>query len=188
MDTLPIEDQIVASIRRIIRAVDVHSRALVEEFGLTGPQLAVLREAARLGAVTVTPLARAVHLSQPTVTGILDRLERRRLVERLRDTRDRRSVMVSVTMAGQSLLNRTPSLLQDRFRRQLAKLAEWERTHILATLQRIASMMEADSLDASPVLAPGPMDAPGKASGAPTSESVSVNPRNAKREPNAQRT
>ncbi|HRX84918.1 MAG TPA: MarR family transcriptional regulator [Phycisphaerae bacterium] len=158
MEIMSAEDQIVAAIRRIIRAVDVHSRRLVEEHGLTGPQLAVLREAARLGRAPVSAIARAVHVSQPTVTGILDRLERHGLVERHRDDADRRAVIVTVTVPGHQLLNRAPSLLQDRFRRELMKLRDWERTMTLATLQRIAEMMEADSLDASPVLVAGPLE------------------------------
>ncbi len=160
LDTeLAIEDQIVASIRRIMRAIDLHSRRLVEEHGLTGPQLATLRQAARLGRTTIGTLARAVHLSQPTVTGILDRLERRKLVDRTRDCADRRVVNVVVTDAGHQLLNRAPSLLQDRFRRELGKLLEWERTMTLAALQRIAEMMDAEGLEASPVLITGPVDA-----------------------------
>jgi len=156
---LSTEDQIVAAIRRIIRAVDLHSRHLVDEYGLTGPQLATLREVARLGKASIGAVARAAHVSQPTVTGILDRLERRGLVERSRDGADRRTVNVTATAAGDEILARAPSLLQDRFHRELGRLQEWERTMTLATLQRIAEMMEVQSLEASPVLAPGPLDA-----------------------------
>ena len=53
------------------------------------------------------------------------------------------------------------SLLQDRFRTKLAKLEEWEQTLTLATLQRIASMMEAEDLEAAPVLVTGSVEAPG---------------------------
>lgn len=153
------EDQIIAAIRRIIRGVDLHSRKLVEAFGLTGPQLAVLGAAARLGRISVSALARVVHLSQPTVTGILDRLVRRGLMERVREDRDRRSVIVIVTLQGHDVLVKAPSLLQDRFRRELTKLREWELTMTLGTLQRIAEMMEADGLEASPILVAGPIDA-----------------------------
>lgn len=171
---LSAENKIVAAIRRIMRAVELHSRQLVDEHGLTGPQLAVLREAGRLGATSVSSLARAVHLSQPTVTGILDRLSRHGYVKRVRDESDRRSVKVEVTMAGQQLLNRAPSLLQDRFRRELVKLSDWERSMILATLQRIAAMMEAETLEASPVLVAGPMDDPGASSDAAIDSNVTA--------------
>ncbi|MBN2562705.1 MAG: winged helix-turn-helix transcriptional regulator [Phycisphaerae bacterium] len=156
---LSMEDQIVAAIRRIMRAVDLHSRRLAEEHGLTGPQLATLKAAARLGEASTGALARAVHLSGPTVTGILDRLAKRGLVGRARNGQDRRGVTVRLTSSGEDVLAAAPSLLQDRFRQELVKLEDWEQTMLLAMLQRIAAMMDAESIDASPVLVPGPVNA-----------------------------
>ena len=158
---LTIENQIVAALRRIIRAIDLQSRRLVEEFGLTGPQLVTLQTAAELGPLSAGALAKTVHLSRPTLTGILDRLERQGLISRLRDERDRRSWSVTVTPAGKTILDATPSLLQDRFRSELAKIEEWERTLMLATLQRIGWMMEAEDLEAAPVLVTGSVDGAG---------------------------
>ena len=154
-DALAIEDQIIAALRRIIRAVDLHSRWLVERYGLTWPQLAVLREAERLKAVPAGELARAANLSQATVTGILDRLERRELISRTRSGQDRRSVIVTITEAGDAILKTEPSLLQEQFRQRLIELQEWERTMMLGTLQRMAQMMEAEDIEAAPVLVTG---------------------------------
>jgi DNA-binding MarR family transcriptional regulator len=165
---LSIEDQIVAAIRRIMRAVDLHSRHLAEAHGLTGPQLAILQAASRLGVASSTGvLARAVHLSGPTVTGILDRLARSGLVERTRSGQDRRSVTITVTPLGEEVLAAAPSLLQDRFRAELERVEDWEQSMILAMLQRIAAMMDAESLDASPVLVQGPVDAATQAEAPP---------------------
>jgi len=150
-----LENLIVASIRRIVRAVDLHSRHLVEAHGITAPQLATLAEAGRLGGATIGVLARAVHLSQPTVSGILDRLERHGLVHRERSDRDRRSVVVTLTDEGRKLLRESPSLLQDRFRDELARLEGWERHWLLSALERIAAMMDAEQIDAAPVLESG---------------------------------
>ncbi len=152
---LSIENQIVAAIRRIIQAVELNSRRLVEEIGLTGPQLAVLREAARSRPMPVGALARSVHLSQPTVTGVLNRLEKRGLIQRIRRSDDRRAVNVSITEAGRKLSESAPSLLQDNFLRKLGQLESWEQTMILSILQRIAGMMDAEKIDASPLLLTG---------------------------------
>ena len=154
-----IEESIVSALRRIVRAIDLQSRRMVDACGLTGPQLVVLREAAHLSGTSVSALARAVSLSQPTVSGILERLERRGLVRRERSQTDRRSVFVSVTPEGARTLKDAPSLLQDRFQRELARLEEWERTQMLATLQRVAGMMDAESIDAAPLLETGAIDA-----------------------------
>jgi len=152
---LPLEEQVIVALRRITRAIDLHSRVLLQKNGLTIPQLSALQAIQRLQPITIGALARDIHLGSATVTGILGRLEKRGLIDRARGDRDRRSVVVQLTEDGTKLVAEAPSLLQDRFRRELAKLQEWEQTMILATLQRIASMMDAESIEAAPVLVPG---------------------------------
>jgi DNA-binding MarR family transcriptional regulator len=158
-NALPLEEQVIAALRRITRAIDLHSRLLLQKNGLTIPQLAALQAVQRLQPITVGVLAREIHLGAATLTGILGRLESRGLVSRTRGDRDRRSVVVQLTDAGAKLVAEAPSLLQDRFRRELAKLQEWEQTMILAMLQRIASMMDAEDIEAAPVLVPGVVSA-----------------------------
>ena len=155
---LDTEWQIVASIRRIVRAIDLHSRHLAEEFGLTGPQLSVLQAASRLESATPGAIAREVRLSPATVTGIVSRLERRDLLRRSRGQVDRRTVRLELTDEGRRMIADAPSLLQDRFREELAHLEDWERSMILSVLQRIAGMMDAESLEAPPHLLPDSRD------------------------------
>jgi DNA-binding MarR family transcriptional regulator len=149
---LTLEDQIVVALRRITRAIDLRSRTLLQDYGLTAPQLTTLRAIARLEPASAGAIADQVHLARPTVTGILDRLERRGLIRRARGERDRRSVAISLSDEGRAVLQRAPSLLQDQFQEGLLRLPEWERTQILATLQRIADMMDAAKIEAAPVL------------------------------------
>ncbi len=155
-----LEEAIVASLRRIVRAIDLRSRQLVDQLGVTGPQLMVLREARRIGSAPISALARKVNLSQPTVSGIVDRLEKSGLARRDRSASDRRSVAVTITPAGGRVLRDAPSLLQDRFNSELARLEQFEQTQILATLQRIAWMMNAEDIDAAPLLETGALTAP----------------------------
>jgi len=142
-DRLALEDQMIAAMRRITRATDLHSRSLIQQHGLTAPQLAALQAAGHLQPISAGALARAIHLSQATITGIVARLEARGLIARCRSGNDRRSVMITVTEQGSAVLRETPSLLQSRFRCQLDNLPQWEQTQILATLQRVATMMDA---------------------------------------------
>lgn len=174
------EQQIVAAIRQIVRAVDLHSRRLVENYGLTGPQLATLQAAQRLAPASPSAIARAVHLSQATVTGILHRLERRGLIVRRRNGDDRRVVIIELTPDGNRLLSATPSLLQDRFRVELERLDDWERLMILSTLQRVAKLMDAEQLDAAPHLISDIVDlAAGASSQVPVPPSVTRAPSDA---------
>jgi DNA-binding MarR family transcriptional regulator len=158
-EQLDAEDQIVVAIRRIMHAFELHSRQLVDRAGMTLPQLAVLRKTAELGRTPIGSLARAVHLSQPTVSGILDRLERRGLLQRVRDEHDRRAVNINITASGEELLSRAPSQLQDAFREQLQELQEWELTQMLSVLQRVAAMMETGRTSGSRRPASGLLDA-----------------------------
>lgn len=158
-NSLTLEDQILVALRRIMRAIDLRSRTLLQDYGLTAPQLTALHAISRLQPVTASVLAKDIHLGQPTVTGIVTRLERRGLIERNRGERDRRSVNISLTEEGERVLRDAPSLLQDQFLQKLGGLKEWERTQILATLQRIADMMDAGAIDAAPVLSSELVDA-----------------------------
>jgi len=149
-------EQIVSALRRIIRAVDLHSRFLAQRYGLTGPQLVVLQYLDKQGARTTGELAEGVALGQATLSNILERLEGRKLLRRRRSTEDKRRVINELTKAGRDAIRVAPPLLQDRFVRELEKLEDWERSQILSTLQRVAHMMHAQDIDASPVLASGP--------------------------------
>ncbi len=152
-------DQVVIALRRIIRAVDLHSRVLVTRYGLTGPQLTVLKALRGNEGVSVTRLGEAVHLSQATVTGILDRLTRAGLVTRQRSTEDRRRMEVWLTDAGRETLGQAPPALQEHFGGKFRRLPEWEQTMILAAMQRLVAILEARDLDAAGILTTGPMDA-----------------------------
>lgn len=151
-------ESVLVALRRIVRAIDVHSRQLVQQFGVTGPQLVVLQELARSGAVPVGSLAKAVNLSHATVTGIVTRLEKRGFVVRCNDNQDRRRVLVEATAEGTTVLATGPLPIQDSFVSEFERLQDWEKNLILSSLQRIVSMMEATELEAAPILATGPID------------------------------
>ncbi len=135
-------EAVLLALRRIARAIDLHSKRLVQRYGLTGPQALVLRSLLLVSELSVGELARRVNLSQATVTDILDRLEKRALVQRTRSTADKRRVLVRATADAKALGDALP-LLQESFVAEFRRLQEWEQTLILSSLQRVASMMDA---------------------------------------------
>ena len=155
------DDQVLISLRQIIRATDLYSRQLNKTVGLTAPQLLILRSILDLGAISISQLSREVSLSQATVTTIIDRLEKRGLVTRHRSNQDRRVVHATLTDEGEAMVSKAPAPLQDTFGRRFAALQDWEQSMIVAALQRVASMMNAEDIDAAPVLHVGdPTDQP----------------------------
>lgn len=151
-------DEVLIALRKIIRATDLYSRKLSKEAGLTAPQLLIMQAVAARGEMTMGDIAAEVSLSQATVTTILDRLEPRGLLVRERGASDKRRVYAHLTDAGQQLLARAPAPLQDEFLAQFEQLREWEQSLILSSLQRVAAMMNANDIDASPVLDVGAID------------------------------
>jgi DNA-binding MarR family transcriptional regulator len=157
-----IEDVLVA-IRRVIRATDLHSKHLAKTTGLTAPQILLLQTIRDKGEVTIGELANEISLSQATVTTILDRLEKRNLIYRERSKQDKRKVHAHLTQSGTDILEDAPIPLQDHFTKQFDELEQWEQSMIITALQRVAQMMDAQDLDASPVLDIGKLDRPDQA-------------------------
>lgn len=151
-------EEVLVALRRLIRATDLHSRYLNKTSGITAPQLLVMQVLRNLGPQISSTIAKEVNLSQATVTNILDRLEQRDLIERNRSTEDKRKVFVSLTDQGLERIKNAPLPLQEYFVRQFKELPEWEQTMILSSLQRLAGMMDAQQIDASPVLEVGDID------------------------------
>lgn len=148
--------KILQGLRKIIRAIDLHSRKLVGTHHITGPQLICLITVVEEGPCTLKQIAQRVFLSPSTVVGILDRLEAKGLVLRARDTRDRRLVNVTATATGRTLVENAPSPLQEGLAGALKRLPEIEQATIALSLQRIVDLMEAEAIDAAPVLDTGP--------------------------------
>ncbi|MFL0799786.1 MAG: MarR family transcriptional regulator [Agarilytica sp.] len=151
-------EAVLVALRRVIRATDLHSKHLAKTTGLTAPQILLLQTIRDKGDASIGELANEISLSQATVTSILDRLEKRELVYRERSKEDKRKVHAYLTDQATDTLKEAPIPLQEHFARQFGDLQEWEQTMIISSLQRIAQMMDAQHIDASPVLDVGVLD------------------------------
>ncbi len=149
MNTKQLPGLVLASLRRIVRAIDLQSRQLVRSHGLTGPQALLLGELFQTDGTTVGRLAGRVSLSQATVTDILKRLEQKGLVIRRRSSTDKRCVQVCLTPAARDLMQAAPPVLQEKFLCAFNALQEWEQHQLIASLQRVADMMDVRYVDAT---------------------------------------
>lgn len=166
-------EQVLIALRRVIRATDLYSKHLAKTSGLTAPQILLLQAIRDRGQVTIGELAEEISLSQATVTTIIDRLEKRGLVYRQRSTEDKRKVHAFLTEKAEQVLQDAPMPLQEHFARQFDALQNWEQNMILSSLQRVAEMMDAQHIDASPILDIGTLDrssTPAEKGAAPGSE------------------
>ena len=133
---------IVKSIRRLVRAENLDSQKISKQFGLTGPQSLVLRLLTQKGALSSADLSRQMYVSPSNITGIIDRLEKKRLVERIRKQGDRRVALITLTQSGQKLGKTIPDPIEKKFINQLADL-EPEHLQILAiTMNQILNLTD----------------------------------------------
>lgn len=151
------ELRILQALRRIMRAIDLHSRNLLANHRITGPQLITLLAVFERGPLTSAEIARRIHLSPSTMVGILDRLEEKALIRRVRHEEDRRRILIHLTENGRELLKRAPSPLQSRLAQALSSLSSLETSTIARSLERVVELMGASALDAAPMLVSGPI-------------------------------
>lgn len=147
-----LRSDVLVALRRIMRATSLYSRKLEKSVGLTVPQLMVIRAIGSKGVLTAGELAREVSLSQATVTTILNRLEQRQLLTRERSEQDRRRLRLKLTEAGEVVFREAPQPLQNTFSARFDALSKWEQHQIVASLTRVAEMMDAGDLDVLPLL------------------------------------
>jgi DNA-binding MarR family transcriptional regulator len=157
------------ALRRIVRAHDLHSKALVKATGLTAAQLVIIKGIAELGEVTSTALSAYADISPATVVTVLDNLEERGIIQRYRSGQDRRIVHTRLTELGAGMLAQAPPPLGKVFSARLASLPEARRLELVAALTEFADML-------MPSIAPAPVGT-GPGIGEPTSLAGKSRPR-----------
>lgn len=142
--------RVMDSLRRVVHALRVATRASERSFGLSAAQLFVLRQIALAPGVSMTHLARRTRTTQSSVSEVVARLVRRGFVDRHPAASDRRRAQLSLTPAGTALLDHAPESVQERLLAGLARLSEADRR---ALADGMEAWLAASGLEAvAPVL------------------------------------
>ena len=132
----------VELLHRIFQAVDLFSKKVLRDFGVSGPQVWALRTIASSKVVSMGVLAQRMHLHMSTVTGIIDRLEAGNLVLRERSRRDARIMELRVTPKGRAILAKAPEPPRSKAARRLGRLPPGELRRVQAALHVLARAMD----------------------------------------------
>ena len=114
--------KIVGSIRKLYRAVYLDAAKMSPGFGLTGSQSGVLRTIFNHGPLSSADLSRRMFVTPSNITGIIDRLEKKGLVERIRRREDRRIVLITLTEDGERISKMIPDPIEKKLINGLADL------------------------------------------------------------------
>jgi DNA-binding MarR family transcriptional regulator len=136
------------SLPRIFEAIRDYSKNVSAKFGVTGPQLRVLETIAQDGSLPLGELSRKMYLHPSTISGVIDRLEDKRYVARVRDsnTGDRRIINVQLTLKGKRLVSKAPNPIQGKMLYGLRKLKKGELNIIHQSVQKLVEIIEDQSL------------------------------------------
>jgi DNA-binding MarR family transcriptional regulator len=143
--------EIVGAIRRLVRAVYLDSAKMSKQFGLTGPQSAVLRSLTNSGSISSADLSRKLYVTPSNITGIIDRLEKKELVERIRKQEDRRIVLITLTKKGAELSKSLPDPVEKKLISELSDL-EPDHVHMLGlAVNEILNLIDAKGIEETPL-------------------------------------
>lgn len=134
--------RIIFALRKIMQKIDQHSHSLDKQFGITVPQLGCLFEIYEKGSMTLSLLSKEVHLSMGTLVGIIDRLEEKNLVKRIRNTADRRVIFIEITGKGIEFVQSTPQLLHNRLDSHFQQLPESDQILIANSLDLLVAILK----------------------------------------------
>jgi DNA-binding MarR family transcriptional regulator len=145
---------IIDNLRRVFQVVNEHSKKVKRETGLTGPQLWTIKVIANESNIRVSDLAAKIYLHPATVVGILNRLEARGLVERVRMSNDRRAVNVELTKKGREFVRKSPEVSQGLLVNGLEKLTGKKLTVMNDTLTHLVEILGAQEIPPKLLLSP----------------------------------
>ncbi len=145
---------VLTHLRRIIRSVNLESKRIEKEYGISIPQLLCLK------FLNGRPQFQASHkeikdflsLNASTVTGIINRLERKGLVAKLPRRDDRRVSYVTITAKGADILNNPTDLIHERISKKLRRLTPAQLDELKSAIHLLTNFLELGELDASPII------------------------------------
>ncbi len=145
---------ILIKIRKIVRSVDIESKKIQKEYGVSIPQvlcLSFLHESPNYQS-TQGEIRTFLNLNSSTVSGIINRLEKKGLLARLPKSGDKRVVKIALTSAGDKLLSTVPSLLHEQLSDRLQNLDDKELAKVEDSLETLVQLLEIEQVEASPLI------------------------------------
>jgi DNA-binding MarR family transcriptional regulator len=145
--------EILIQIRKIVRSVDIESKKIQKEYGVSIPQvlcLSFLLESPNYQS-TQGEIRKFLYLNSSTVSGIIKRLEIKGLLARLPKSGDKRVVNIALTSAGDNLLSIMPPLLHEKLSKKLQRLEDTELKRVEESLFTLVKLLDIEQMEASPL-------------------------------------
>ena len=138
---------IIYSIRRLMQAGELYTKELNKVYNISSAQLYCLLILHENGPLPPSQIAKLMMVNSSTITGIIDRLEQKNLVTRMRISTDRRVITVELTKNGMILAKNAPPPIQHKLFDGLSKLSEKDIKKISDSLLKLTDMLDVQDLE-----------------------------------------
>lgn len=145
---------ILIKLRKIVRSVNLESKRVEKEQGVSIPQLLCLQFLAEQEdyKTNAAKLKSFLNLNASTISGILRRLEKKGLVAKLPKTLDKRVTLIALTANGMALIQSAPITFQQKLSEKLQALPPDKLQTIIDGIDLLTQVMEVEGIDASPII------------------------------------
>jgi len=138
-------DRHVAEIEELLRNVGTilkkRGRDILSNFDITPPQLDALLVLREFGELTMGELCQKMYLACSTATDLIDRMERNGLIERVRDTADRRVIRLKVLAKGSSVIDEVLEARRGYLATILAEIDVADKERLIQSLEQLNYLM-----------------------------------------------
>ncbi len=154
--------EILVKLRKIIRSINLESKKIEKELGVSIPQLLVLQYLSDQEdyKAFAKDIKAYINLNASTVSGIISRLESKGLVARLPKPNDKRAIYITLTAKGAVLIQKSPTTLQEKVSQKLKKLTPVQIDELDKNIELLTAIMDVEDIDASPLLTIKEMSSP----------------------------
>jgi len=139
--------QIIFSIRRLIQASEFYTKELNKKYQISAAQLNCILTLDEHGPLPLSQIAKHMMVKSSTVTGVVDRLEKKGLAERMRNSPDRRVITIELTEAGKNLAQNAPPPIQQKIIDGLKQTENAKKELIVSSLNMLTDMLDVHDLE-----------------------------------------
>ena len=139
--------EIVYLIRRLMQAGYLYTKELNKKYQVSAPQLSCLLALYENGPLPLTQIGRIIMVKSGTITGIIDRLEKKGFVQRTRNSPDRRIITIELTDMGKMLAQNAPPPIKQKIVVKKKKLPPKKKEMIVDSLNVLVHMLDTQDLE-----------------------------------------
>jgi len=139
--------QIIFAIRRLIQANELYTKELNKKYQVSAAQLNCILALYEYGPLPPSKIASRIMVKSSTVTGVVDRLEKKGLAERTRNSPDRRVITIQLTEAGEKLAQNAPPPIQQKIIDGLSQTEKAKIKQIVHSLNMLTDMLDVQDLE-----------------------------------------